>query len=404
MMLVILIISTATVYSLGFIREKQQQNEIRHTAQQMENILQAGIQFHSRYDMWPEQNGSLSVNDLVNHFGMQPQDFCTIWPGTDRNICAGRSYIQYNPIKTAAALLDSTYQIIQNSNDERLFANFKVTLVLPIRVRNVENIAKMIAYYLPSSQVSKQDKSYVINIYTSARIALPPPMYTYGYITHSGLNKVNSSADSIPVADKCYEYNLDPVYGTWMYKEGYELAAKQLVAMEKHVFPAFVSGMTDYKAWFVGSGLRFWKDDDTGSATYYTQLNSSGCSTDDYNNGKCKIIFNDGSTLPANQKISWTKDDKDCWTNTASELCGGMQSPPNYYYYVSMCVPFQMWQANYTEVDWWQGSPPSQEQGYELVGSNGQCNNSWVSQVGGGITTNNCNLSQGVNLYDSLML
>ena len=92
MLLVVVILGVATIYSMTFIRAKQRENEIKNTAQQLKNILQLAQEYHSRFDVWPD-----SAESLQQNMGVNALDFCTSWPGTGSSVCPNNAIIEITP-------------------------------------------------------------------------------------------------------------------------------------------------------------------------------------------------------------------------------------------------------------------------------------------------------------------
>lgn len=369
MLLVVIILGIATLYSMSFIREKQRQNDIKNTAQQMKNIIQLALEYHSRYDEWPAD-----ANELNTNLGVENSDFCTVWPGSGNSACPNNTIITVAPVKDVVENPDPEQLVYDGGRsnktktdyEERLYANFTVSLTLPSQLRNPDAIIRSIANYLPSAVVSGNS----VMLYTSARISMPQPINTYGYITHAGIAKTNGSA--LPVAEKCYQY---------------KDASNNLISMEKHVFLAMTYGVTDYKRWYSGLLKR---NENTRRYFTFLKANTPNCGAQ----GDCSVSFDDANSSDSG-KLNWelyAKDSKR--VNT---------SPQTGFYYLSLCVPYKMWQtaANVQALQY--VFQPTQVAGYNLVQSNGQCNGAWTSN-NAGVSSNNCNLGLGKNLYDALGL
>lgn len=381
MLLVVVILGVATIYSMTFIRAKQRENEIKNTAQQLKNILQLAQEYHSRFDVWPD-----SAESLQQNMGVNALDFCTSWPGTGSSVCPNNAIIEITPETSSNQIkqqVGSEYGILNTiSEDDRLVANFKVSLTLTAPGNNVQtyqNLVKSIAYYLPTSLVS--DNATKITLYTSARILLQPPEYTYGYITHSGFGRTNGT---IPLAEQCHKY---------------QDSSGKYIEMEKHAHIAMMYGVTDNKRWWDNKGLfgLFGKEQKDAQLVLYLQSQASDCTK----RGDCYINFSDGSTITNSSNFDWKRQwiwDKSDDNILTAESQSNRKSTGRYivFYYLSMCLPSKMWQASADDGFGATLFKPSQRAGAKLI-----LNDYGVGQCGGGGWM--CASNNG-NIYDMLNL
>lgn len=353
MMLVMVVIGVAVLYSMNFIRDKQRQNSIRSTAEQMNNILQAGIEYHSRYDVWPT-----GIQDLINNFGLNSLDFCTSWPGngypskdgspkpTSNAACASNAVIGVNPIAKPLGNNADTLNPL-------MYTSFSVSLALG-EVRDVDQLIHSIAYYLPSATIDLNNN--LITIYTTTEIAIQQQPYTYGYITNAGISQNGKNAPNLRVANECYLYE-ENVDGTRN-------------PMEKHVFLGMFYGLTDYKRWYEKEhGWNVFRKNKqiNYDRIIYIQGRPNNCGANQEN---CTVTFYDKSTVNQ-KKVDWNLWDKD------------LESPSLSFYYVNLCVPYRNWQAS-ADAGIFSGMTNfSQIRSKGLIqGVNGQCSGSWTCALG----------------------
>lgn len=380
MMLVVTVLGIGTLYSMSFIRDKQRENEIRNTVQQIQNVLQLGLEYHSRFDEWPADPAA-----LIENMGVDPLVFCTSWPGTGLaitpNPCPSQAAIQIAPIKVPVQNLseslegapitfpDNFDKPTERDNINELYANFSVMLTLPDKLPHIDTTIRSIQYYLPSAQIVGTNQ---IQMFTSARISLPQTPNTYGYITHAGFGKTSAN---LPVAYQCYQY---------------DNFAGELETMEKHVFLAVMYGLTDYKEWFAKDGLiDVIRDQYSAQNVMFLNSSASNCSKQ----GNCTITFQDASKVIKQEDSTINLDIE--YLNRIMDISpqSGDGLPSAVYYYLSLCVPYKMWQAS-TGKNFGRVLKPGQYWGAKTVQDNGQCQDSWGQ---------NCGL-QGDNLYSILGL
>ncbi len=358
LMLVIVVIGMGSLYTLNFIKSKQKEIAIQNTVQKMKDMLQIAQVYHSRYDQWPE-----SREDFVKYFGLSESDFCTQWLGDGKDpatgdavsACRNRAVIGFLPLAGSVGIAPDKTQDIA-ANDPRIYPTFYAMLSLP-----TDELAQDIAAGLPSSDLAGPR---LIRASTTARIALPPAEYIYGYVMSGGMV---TDGDKVTFPGDCL---------------GNLASVSDAHPMEKHIFFAFKQGLTD-----------FYKKLDWKTKWVFFPVHDP----------KYRVIYS-GTTVDdqqADPPTSVTLKSADCFGSTkssGSSTCGGSStdnqktSSSVVAYYLSLCTPYKQWQVAFDdpttrlfEILYAQRNSVS---GSFMKGY-GQCESTWISAGNCNLGTNN---------------